>query len=60
MLAGLGLILIGALFLLRNLGIIHGDIWNLFWPLLIILIGVSMIIKGAGKDKGRKNHSREL
>lgn len=58
MLAGLGLILIGALFLLRNLGIIQSDIWNLFWPLLIIIIGTSMIIKGAGKDKGRKNNSR--
>ncbi len=59
MLAGSGLILIGALFLLRNLGIIQGDISNLFWPLLIILIGISMVIKGAGKDKDRKNNIRE-
>jgi hypothetical protein len=49
-LVALGLILFGFLFLLRNLGYIHGDMWNFVWPLIFILIGVSLVLKGMGKS----------
>ena len=41
------LIILGAVFLLNNLGILPWDIWNnlwKFWPVLLILIGVEFII----------------
>jgi predicted membrane protein len=38
-LTGLGLML-----LLRNFGIIGGDVWGYFWPLLLILIGGRMLV----------------
>ena len=42
------LILIGAVFLLRNFGYIHGSVWQYFWPLILILVGVSMLLRGMG------------
>ncbi len=36
---------IGTLFLLRNLGIIYGNIWGFVWPAVFIAIGLSMLIK---------------
>ncbi|MEK7096636.1 MAG: DUF5668 domain-containing protein [Patescibacteria group bacterium] len=45
MLIGVLLLLIGALLLLQNLGYITGDIWSYFWPVLLILIGLSMMVK---------------
>ena len=50
MIIGLGLILIGMLFLLDNLGIMRGDFWNYIWPLVFILIGISIISKRTGKN----------
>ncbi len=40
---GFGLVVIGILLLLNNLGIIKGDAWDYIWPVALILIGVSMI-----------------
>jgi predicted membrane protein len=42
-----GLILggIGTLFLLRNLGIIYGNVWGFIWPAFFIAIGLSMLVK---------------
>ncbi len=45
----LGLVLFGILFLLRNLDIIRGDLWDFVWPLVFIIIGISMIFRGVGK-----------
>lgn len=39
------LIIIGAVFLLQNLGIITSDIWEIIWPSLIIVLGLSMLSK---------------
>ena len=39
------LILLGALFLLDNLDIININIWGLFWPLLLIWIGVQILLR---------------
>jgi len=38
------LIVVGFFFLLRNLGLISGEIWDVFWPTVIILIGVKLFL----------------
>ncbi|MFA4995768.1 MAG: DUF5668 domain-containing protein [Patescibacteria group bacterium] len=52
---GLLLIIIGIVFLLENLGIVTGDIWDVIWPLIIILFGVSVITKPLLGSKGKKS-----
>ncbi|MBZ5635506.1 MAG: cell wall-active antibiotics response protein [Acidobacteriia bacterium] len=40
---GLGVIAVGVLFLLRNVGVLYfDDIWQ-FWPVILILIGISKL-----------------
>ncbi len=46
---GLLLVVIGAVFLLQNLGIVSGSVWNLIWPLIIMLFGISLLIKSLFK-----------
>jgi predicted membrane protein len=36
---------IGTIFLLRNLGIIYGNVWQWIWPLALIAFGASMLIR---------------
>lgn len=48
-----GLIIIGFLFLLNNLGIVRGDFWDYVWPVIFILIGISMITRRTAKDKNK-------
>jgi hypothetical protein len=42
---GIFLICLGALYLLRNLHIIYGNVWNWAWPLLLICIGLGILFK---------------
>lgn len=42
---GLIILIIGILFLLKNLGLISGNLWNIFWPLLLIAIGLGLMLK---------------
>lgn len=49
MIYSLILIIIGAVFLLQNLGYISGGTWSIIWPAILIVIGLRMILK-------RKNH----
>ena len=46
---GLVVLVIGALLLLNNLGIVSSDVWRhfwqFFWPVLLILIGIRIIIR---------------
>ncbi len=37
---------IGAVFLLNNLGYIHGNVWNFFWPVILIAVGIGMLARG--------------
>jgi len=39
------LIVVGVVFLLKNLGLITGDIWGIIWPLILILFGVYVLLK---------------
>jgi small neutral amino acid transporter SnatA (MarC family) len=50
---GLLLIFFGGLFLLRNFGL-HINVWHLmgkYWPVIIILIGVKLLIPKQSKNK---------
>lgn len=42
---GVILIVIGAIFLLKNLGIITGDVWEIIWPVLLIALGLSFFFR---------------
>jgi len=42
---GVLLLILGGLMLLDRLGLLRGDMWDYFWPLVVIAIGVSMIVK---------------
>ena len=37
-------IILGAVFLLKNLGYITGDLFGIIWPLMLILIGVWILV----------------
>jgi hypothetical protein len=45
MLFALIILVLGIIFLLRNLGIIGVDIWPVIWPSLLIVIALRMIIR---------------
>lgn len=49
MFIGVLLVLLGALMLLDRLGIISGPVWDYFWPLALVALGVSMIVKNKRK-----------
>jgi len=54
MIFGIAVIVVGIVLLLQNLGIISTGAWQIIWPLLIVLLGVSIIFKHKGcccKDK---------
>jgi hypothetical protein len=42
---GIILIIVGLVFLLENMGIIEEPAWNIIWPSLLIIWGISMIFK---------------
>ena len=39
------LIIIGAVFLLKNLGIMPSIAWDIVWPIVLIVVGLVMIFK---------------
>ena len=45
-------IVMGVFFLLRNLGIISGELWDVFWPSVLIILGIKLIL-GSGKWRKR-------
>jgi len=51
MFMGTLLILLGILFLLKNLGILSGNLWDVFWPLILIALGLSILLK---REKGSR------
>ena len=54
MLFGIVLVIIGILLLLRTLGIpITGNLWGIFWALVLLAIGASIITRGTKWDPGR-------
>jgi hypothetical protein len=42
---GVLLVLVGVLMLLERLGIIYGDVWEYVFPIALIALGVSFMVK---------------
>jgi len=45
MFIGFSILAIGVILLLSNLGIISGDIWDIIWPSILIILGLSMVLR---------------
>jgi hypothetical protein len=58
MFTGILLVFIGIYFLLRNLGIITDDFWEIFWPIIIIALGLSFLGK-RGKTKWKHYDTKD-
>jgi hypothetical protein len=48
---GFALICIGILVLLSNMDLIRGDVWNYIWPLILVIFGISLILKRSRRDQ---------
>lgn len=63
---GLILVILGILFLFEKMGIIQGDFWGYFWPIILIVVGLNIMKKDKyGSDcwgfvsaKKKKDHHR--
>jgi len=42
---GLILVILGILVLLEKMGIVQGDFWGFFWPIVLIVLGFNMMKK---------------
>jgi len=42
---GVALIIVGAIFLLKGLGLLSMFQWDLIWPVVLIVIGILMVFK---------------
>jgi uncharacterized integral membrane protein len=51
MFVGALVLVVGLVFLMQNLGYISGNVWQVIWPLIVIVVGFSMIIRN--KRPGR-------
>ncbi|MCB2230716.1 hypothetical protein KQH82_08365 [bacterium] len=45
MFIGVLLLILGVLLLLREMGLIYGNVWDYVWPIALIALGASMIFK---------------
>ncbi len=46
---------VGAVFLIKNLGLLHGSVWGFFWPVILIAIGLGLLAKALDR-----NHAWDL
>lgn len=46
MLTALALVVIGVLFLFRNVGILPAPVWDVVWPLILIILGAGVLLGG--------------
>lgn len=60
------LILIGVVFLLKNLGLVSADAWGMIWPVFLIVWGAGFLLKrghsscwGWGCDWGHKDSRKD-
>lgn len=60
MLAGLILILLGIVFFLKNIGVIGAQVWSVFWPLALVIIGAYLIFKVYRINKTKEYIKRSL
>ena len=43
-------LVIGVVFLLKNLGYIGGSVWDIVWPSIIIIAGLAMVFRAKGSS----------
>ena len=43
--AGFILIIIGATFLLKNMGLVSAEAWSIIWPAILIILGIWIVAK---------------
>ena len=62
---GLILVVLGVLFIFEEMGIIQGNFWGYFWPIVLIVIGLNIMKKDKhgmncysffGQPKKKENH----
>ena len=51
MFVGALILIVGIVFLMQNLGYISGNVWQVIWPLIVIVAGFSMIIRNRRSGK---------
>ena len=49
MLLGLFLVILGLAFLAQNLGWLPVGVWGIIWPVLIVALGISLLVKRSGR-----------
>jgi len=49
---GLIILIIGIILLLRNLGYIDMELWNIIWPCIWIIVGLKFLLKGKKHGHG--------
>jgi predicted membrane protein len=42
------LLAVGGIFLLRNFGLLHANVWAYFWPVVLIAIGLALLARALG------------
>lgn len=50
MFIGLFLVVVGMVFLLKNLGFISGDVWGIIWPSALIIFGLYLTLRCRRKE----------
>jgi len=53
---GLIVLVIGVIFLLKNLKIITQPAWSILWPSILIVVGIGMLV---GKTRARRRKKEE-
>lgn len=60
MILALALVFVGALFLLKNTGILPNEAWDFTWPLVLIILGIAILTgRGTGLDFGFPRTTRK-
>ncbi len=54
------LVVVGVLFLLRNVGILPPAAWDVVWPLVLIVLGIAVFLNRGGVSLFPWSHSERL
>ncbi len=60
MLLALLFIILGVIFLLKNLGVVNTGVWELIWPIFLILVGVWIFWKKYEWEKWKERIWKKL
>lgn len=54
MFVGLAVLVVGVLYLLKNLGYISSNVWEIIWPCLIVVLGLAIVFRRKNLLGGKK------